>query len=256
MNKILMRTESIKRYFKGKNKTTFKAVDGISFTLHKGEVISFVGPNGAGKTTLIRSISGYLVPTSGKIEIMGLNLAKKPREARQKMGVVFGGDRGFYNSASAYDNLAFFARLLNVKEKDIKNNVLNALEIVNLLNVKDKYVGSFSKGMMQRLHIARGLVNKPEILMLDEPTAGLDVESVYTVRALIKNLKEAGHGIILTSHDMADIETLADTIHLIGGGKLVFSGNTDQIKEFAGVDANTSLEKAYLAIAPKLKRRL
>ena len=256
MNKILMRTESIKRYFKGKNKTTFKAVDGISFTLHKGEVISFVGPNGAGKTTLIRSISGYLVPTSGKIEIMGLNLAKKLREARQKMGVFFGGDRGFYNSASAYDNLAFFARLLNVKEKDIKNNVLNALEIVNLLDVKDKYVGSFSKGMMQRLHIARGLVNQPEILMLDEPTAGLDVESVYTVRELIKNLKETGHGIILTSHDMADIETLADTIYLIGGGKLVFSGNTDQIKELAGVDANTSLEKAYLAIAPKLKRRL
>lgn len=120
MNKILMRTESIKRYFKGKNKTTFKAVDGISFTLHKGEVISFVGPNGAGKTTLIRSISGYLVPTSGKIEIMGLNLAKKLREARQKMGLSLVGIEDFITQLLRMIIWHFLQGYLTLKKKTLK----------------------------------------------------------------------------------------------------------------------------------------
>lgn len=257
MKNIVLQANNIKRYFKDKKaKKFFHAVDGISFELHKGEVISFVGPNGAGKTTLLKSISGYLIPTSGNVEIMGIDLQKRPRQARQYLGVVFGGDQGFYNNASAWDNLAFFGRLLNVKERDLAANVKQALQTVDLLDVANKNVGSYSKGMLQRLHIARGLVNKPQILMLDEPTAGLDVESVITVRKLIKRLAKSGRAIILTSHNMSDIETLADKVYLIGSGVIHYSGSIAGVKKYAKVKPEATLTQAYLAVAPSLKRKL
>ncbi|MGO2723295.1 MAG: ABC transporter ATP-binding protein [Lactobacillus sp.] len=255
-NNTILQATNVKRYYQDrKQKQLFRAVDGISFKLHAGEIISFVGPNGAGKTTLIKAISNYLIPTSGKIEVVGVDLSKKPRLARQKMGVVFGGDRGFYNDASARDNLAFFARILGVKERDIKQNVQTALEIVNLADVADKVVGAYSKGMLQRLHIARGLVNHPQVLMLDEPTAGLDVESVIAIRNLVKRLASEGRGIILTSHDMTDIETMADRVYLIGNGVIHYEGSIAGVKQFAEVDASASLVDAYLAVAAELKRK-
>ena len=186
---------------------------------------------------------------------MGIDLLKQPRKARRKMGVVFGGDRGFYNNATARENLRFFGRLLDVKEKELNQNVEKALDVVELADVGNKKAGTLSKGMLQRLHIARGLVNNPKILMLDEPTAGLDVEAVYEIRALVKKLKQQGHGIILTSHDMADIENLADRIFLIGGGEIHFSGDINALKKFAKVDQDASLEKTYLQVADQLKRR-
>ena len=255
MVKTVLKADKITRYYKEKGKPTFHAIEDISFSVHEGEVVSFVGPNGAGKTTLLKSISNYLVPTSGKIEIMGTDLLRYPKKARRSLGVVFGGDRGFYNSATARDNLEFFARLLDVKERDIKKNVQGALEIVNLADVAEKNAGSFSKGMTQRLHIARGLVNKPKILMLDEPTVGLDIESVLAIRSLVKKLAASGCGIILTSHNMDDIETLADKIFLIGSGKIHYEGSLEGVKEFAKVDSNASLADAYLAVAEQLKRK-
>lgn len=212
MNNTVLRVRNLSRYYKTKNKKLFHAIEDINFDVHQGEVVSFIGPNGAGKTTLIKSISNYLVPTKGSIEIMGVDLVKNPRIARRQLGVVFGGDRGFYYSATARDNLEFFARLLGVKEKEISNNVQKALEIVDLDKVAEKNVATYSKGMLQRLHIARGLINNPKILMLDEPTAGLDIESVITIRSLVKSLANKGCGIILTSHNMNDIESLANRI--------------------------------------------
>ena len=254
MTNIIFKALNITRFNREKNEI-FHAVSGISFELHAGEVIPFVGPNGAGKTTLIKSISNYLIPNLGQIEVEGIDLTKKPRQARKQMGIVFGGDRGFYNNATARDNLEFFARILGVKERHIKSNVQHALETVNLANVADKKAGSYSKGMLQRLHIARGLVNHPKILMLDEPTAGLDIESVISIRKLVKKLANDGCGIILTSHDMTDIETLADRIFLIGGGKIYYEGSITGVKEFAHVDETASLTDAYLAVANKLKRK-
>ena len=256
MQNTVLKANNISRdYTDKKSKETFHAIKDISFSVHKGEVISFVGPNGAGKTTLLKSISNYLVPTSGTVEIMDINLLSHPKKARRKLGVVFGGDRGFYNNASARDNLEFFARLLDVKEKDVKQNVEEALKTVNLLDVADKNASTYSKGMLQRLHIARGLVNKPQILMLDEPTVGLDIESVLAIRNLVKKLADSGCGIILTSHNMNDIETLADKIFLIGGGKIHYKGSLEGVKQFANVDKNASLADAYLAISDELKRK-
>lgn len=256
MQNTVLKANKVTRYYTDeKNKAVFHAIEDISFSVHEGEVISFVGPNGAGKTTLLKSISNYLIPTSGEIEIMGINLLKNPKKARRELGVVFGGDRGFYNNATARDNLEFFARLLDVKEKDVKSNVEKALKIVNLSDVADKKTSTFSKGMLQRLHIARGLVNDPKILMLDEPTVGLDIESVLSIRKLVKELAKKGRGIILTSHNMDDIETLANKIFLIGSGKIHYEGSLEGVKQFANVDASASLTDAYLAISDDLKRK-
>lgn len=254
-NLVLKANNIIRYYIDPKTKTSFHAIEDISFNVYAGEVVSFVGPNGAGKTTLLKSISNYLVPNSGQVEIMGIDLLKNPKRARRNLGVVFGGDRGFYSNASARDNLEFFARLVDVKEKDIKQNVEEALATVNLLDVADKKAGTFSKGMLQRLHIARSLVNQPKILMLDEPTAGLDIESVLAIRKLVKHLAKTGCGIILTSHNMNDIETLADRIFLIGGGRIHYQGNLEGLKTFAQVDQNANLTQAYLAISEDLKRK-
>lgn len=255
MNTLLTVNNLSRDYLDPKTKNIFHAIKNISFTVKQGQIISFVGPNGAGKTTLLKCISNYLVPTSGSVNFLQTNLLKYPKKARQNLGIVFGGDRGFYNLASARDNLEFFARLLNVKEKYIKENVEDALNTVNLTKVADKNVGTYSKGMLQRLHIARGLVNKPKLLMLDEPTAGLDVESVLTIRKLIKNLANQGCGIILTSHNMEDIENLADQIYLIGAGIIHYAGNLNGVKKFAHVKSSSSLTDAYLAIANQLKRK-
>ena len=130
-----------------------------------------------------------------------------------------------------------------------------ALKTVNLVDVAEKKVSAYSKGMLQRLHIARGLVNHPKILMLDEPTAGLDIESVISIRQLVKRIASEKRGIILTSHNMSDIESLADRIFLIGGGTIHFEGSIQEVKKFAGVENNASLADAYLAVADQLKRR-
>lgn len=254
MTNIIFKADNITRDYKDKKKL-FHAIKNISFELHAGEVISFVGPNGAGKTTLIKSISNYLVPTSGQVEVEGVDLIKYPRKARKKMGIVFGGDRGFYYGATARENLEFFARVVGVKERNIKSNVQEALKTVNLVDVAEKKVSAYSKGMLQRLHIARGLVNHPKILMLDEPTAGLDIESVISIRQLVKRVASEKRGIILTSHNMSDIESLADRIFLIGGGMIHFEGSIQEVKKFAGVENNASLADAYLAVADQLKRR-
>lgn len=171
------------------------------------------------------------------------------------MGIVFGGDRGFYYGATARENLEFFARVVGVKERNIKSNVQEALKTVNLVDVAEKKVSAYSKGMLQRLHIACGLVNHPKILMLDEPTAGLDIESVISIRQLVKRIASEKRGIILTSHNMSDIESLADRIFLIGGGMIHFEGSIQEVKKFAGVENNASLADAYLAVADQLKRR-
>lgn len=250
MENTVLQAQHISRHY-----GTFKAVDDISFNLNAGEIISFLGPNGAGKTTLLKIISNYLAPSSGSVEICGISLSKHPRQARQKLGVVFGGEHGFYERASARDNLAFFARLMGVKEKEIKIKVEKALKIVNLWDVAEKECGKFSRGMKQRLHIARGLVHDPEILLLDEPTASLDVESVHAIRELIVAIAKTGKSIILTSHMLEDIDTTADKIYLIGGGKIHYAGSPLGIREFAKVSASQSLEEAYLALADTLKRR-
>lgn len=243
-----LHVENISKIYGKKDK--FAAVNNVSFDINPGEIVSLIGPNGAGKTTIVSMIGGYIEKTSGKILVNG-----KLKNYKNDIGVSFGGDLGFYGNVSAYDNLNFYADLANVPYKERKKEVHRVLEIVSLGDVKNKKVKYFSKGMNQRLHIAKSLLNSPSLLLLDEPTNGLDVEVAKEIRDTIKKLTiEENVSILLTSHIMGEIETLSDRIILIGGGNIKFEGSLMDIINYAGLPAGTSLEDAYLSIAPSLRR--
>lgn len=243
-----LHVENISKIYGKKDK--FAAVNNVSFDINPGEIVSLIGPNGAGKTTIVSMIGGYIEKTSGKILVNG-----KLKNYKNDIGVSFGGDLGFYGNVSAYDNLNFYADLANVPYKERKKEVHRVLEIVSLGDVKNKKVKYFSKGMNQRLHIAKSLLNSPSLLLLDEPTNGLDVEVAKEIRDTIKRLTiEENVSILLTSHIMGEIETLSDRIILIGGGNIKFEGSLMDIINYSGLPAGTSLEDAYLSIAPSLRR--
>lgn len=243
-----LQVENISKIYGEKDK--FVAVNNVSFDINPGEIVSLIGPNGAGKTTIVSMTGGYIEKTSGKILVNG-----KEKNYKNDIGVSFGGDLGFYGNVSAYDNLIFYADLANVPYKERKKEVHRVLEIVSLGDVKNKKVKYFSKGMNQRLHIAKSLLNSPSLLLLDEPTNGLDVEVAKEIRDTIKKLTiEENVSILLTSHIMGEIETLSDRIILIGGGNIKFEGSLMDIIHYAGLPNGTSLEDAYLSIAPSLRR--
>lgn len=234
----------------------FVAVDDLSFSIDNGSIVALLGPNGAGKTTTVQMIAGYLAPTSGQVLVCGEDCTQSRAKTRRKIGVVFGGELGFYGRASARDNLMFFAALADVR-KGRADEVARVLKAVELEQVADRRVQTFSRGMRQRLHIARALLGSPEILLLDEPTNGVDVELAHELRGLIRRLAEQGAAVLLTSHMMSEIESLADRILLFGAGRLVHDGSIESVcalSEVTHIDRPATLEESYLALAPMLKR--
>ncbi|RMC55011.1 ABC transporter ATP-binding protein [Lactobacillus sp. ESL0261] len=253
MNNILQVKHLIETY-KDKNQK-FQALDDVSFTIDQGEILALLGPNGAGKTTTVSIIGGYLLPTSGQVILNGQDITTARK--RPSIGVSFGGDLGFYRNATAKQNLQFFADLAKVPFRKQKIEIQRVLSIVGLDNVANKKVGKFSKGMTQRLHIARSLLNSPSLLLLDEPTSGLDVEIAQSVHKTIKKLADSGISILLTSHTMSEVEKLAKNVVILGAGKVFFTGTVSAVLGLAEKEINQKpkdLEEAYLAIAPKLRR--
>jgi ABC-2 type transport system ATP-binding protein len=242
----------------GSKAELFVAVEDLSFTLSAGSILALLGPNGAGKTTTVQMLGGYLAPTSGEILLDGQPLHSLPHRGRNHFGIVFGGEQGFYGRATAQDNLVFFANLAGLPRARIKSEVARVLEQVELTNNAQKRVGEFSRGMRQRLHIARALLGEPEILLLDEPTNGLDVEIAHEIRGLIQTLAQNGTAVLLTSHTMSEIESLADRVLLLGGGKIFHDGTVESVVALSQVhhiDRAATLEESYLALAPQLRRR-
>lgn len=255
MSNYILEVKKLRREF-SEGKKNFVAVDNISFGICRGNILALLGPNGAGKTTTVQMIAGYLTPTSGQVLIDGVDRESAGRKARKQMGVVFGGELGFYGRATAKDNIDFFANLAGIRSGR-KEEVQRVLDSVSLSSVADKKVGEFSRGMRQRLHIARALLGNPKILLLDEPTTGLDVEIAHELRKLIRRLADEGAAILLTSHTMSEIESLADRILLIGAGKIYHDGTVKSIRELSKVthiDRPATLEESYLALSPMLRR--
>ena len=253
MNNILQ-VKHLTETYKDKNQK-FQALDDVSFTIDQGEILALLGPNGAGKTTTVSIIGGYLLPTSGQVLLNGQDITTARK--RPNIGVSFGGDLGFYRNATAKQNLQFFADLAKVPFRKQKTEIQRVLSIVELDNVANKKVGKFSKGMTQRLHIARSLLNSPSLLLLDEPTSGLDVEIAQSVQKTIKKLADSGIIILLTSHTMSEVEKLAKNVVILGAGKVFFTGTVSAVLGLAEKEINQkpkNLEEAYLAIAPKLRR--
>lgn len=216
------------------------AVDGVSFEVPRGEVFSILGPNGAGKTTTVRMCSTLLTPTSGHIAVDGVDAVARPRHARRRLGLVLGGDRGFYARASARDNVLFFADVAAVSSKRRTARVDQVLEEVALTDRQHDPVHHFSRGMLGRLHIARALLAEPALLLLDEPTNGLDPDIAWDIRQLIADLATRGTSIVLTTHYLAEAEQLANSILLLRRGRSVVHGPVQAITEHAAAAHTTT----------------
>jgi ABC-2 type transport system ATP-binding protein len=203
------------------------AVDGLDLEVKKGEVFGFLGPNGAGKTTTIRMLAALIAPTDGTAVVAGMRLGENNREIRRRVGVLTE-TPGLYRRLSAWDNLMFFARLYCVSSPSAQ--VERYLKLFELWDRRDEPAGSYSKGMRQKLAIARALLHEPEILFLDEPTAGLDPEAAKTVRDLIETLRSKERTIFLCTHNLDEADRLCDRVALFKT-RLVTIGEPEALRE-------------------------
>ncbi len=201
------------------------AVDGVSFAVAPGEIVGLLGPNGAGKSTTIKMLIGLLPPRSGRIELLGMDMPGQRSEIQGRIGVVFE-EKNLYVSLSGVENLRFFARLHGVKDLDVDA----LLERVGLQGRGRDRVSGYSKGMRQRLTVARALVNRPDVLFLDEPTDGLDPVSARAIRAIIREESERGAAVLLTTHDMYEADQLSDRVAFINDGRILALGTPERLK--------------------------
>jgi ABC-2 type transport system ATP-binding protein len=207
-----------------------EAVRGIDFEVAAGELFGLLGPNGAGKTTTIKMLITLLIPTGGSARVLGLDVVRDALEVRRRIGYVFGGERGVYDRLSGYDNLRYFAELYGVPAREQKTRIEGLLELVGLSGREHERAEGYSRGMKQRLHVARGLLHDPEVIFLDEPTIGLDPVGARDVRATIASLTEAGKTVLLTTHYMFEADALCDRIAVISRGEIVADGTPDDLK--------------------------
>jgi ABC-2 type transport system ATP-binding protein len=217
-----------------------EAVRGISFSVPQGSIYGVLGPNGAGKTTTIKMLATLLLPTSGTATINGLDIVRDEQRVRKQLGVLFGGDKGLYNQLSGFENLRYFGRLYGMDDATIRQRSDDLLGRVRLLDRADERVESYSRGMKQRLHIAKTLIHDPAVVILDEPTIGLDPGAAIGVRELIADLAP-DHTVLLTTHDMHEADTLCREVAIVDQGLIVAQGTPAALKAASGVERGVSM---------------
>lgn len=206
MHGAAIETEALTRHFEGR-----VAVDGLTLSVPRGTVLGFLGPNGAGKTTTVRMLGGLIAPTSGRARVAGLEVGAGSAHIRAKVGVLTE-TPGLYERLTARENLALYGELHGLRRKDALARAEQYLGRVDLLDRAREKVGGFSKGMRQRLAIARALLHEPEVVFLDEPTSGLDPEAARAIRVLVHELRARGATIVLATHNLAEAEQLSDQV--------------------------------------------
>src|SRR3954462_9784615 len=219
-----------------------EAVRGVSFAVEQGELFGLLGANGAGKTTTIKMLITLLLPTSGEARVLGYDVVDDAREIRRRIGYVFGGDRGLYERLSALDNLRYFAELYGVSGARQRHRIDEVLELVGLKGREKERVEGYSRGMRQRLHIARGILHDPEVVFLDEPTIGVDPVGARELRATIAGLVSGGKTVLLTTHYMFEADTLCDRIAVIAKGRIVGHGTPTELKSGVADGRVTEIE--------------
>jgi ABC-2 type transport system ATP-binding protein len=211
------------------------AVDGVSITVNEGEIVGLLGPNGAGKTTTLSMLSGVIAPDSGWVSIAGHDLAKSPRKARERLGLV-PQSLALYPTLTAIENLLFFGRMEGLSSRDALHRATGLLEEVGLSDRSEDMVGDFSGGMKRRLNIACGLLHYPAAIMLDEPTAGVDPQSRGRIFAVVESAARSGGAILYSTHYMEEAERLCNRIVLIDHGRIVAQGTDTELIALAGTE--------------------
>jgi ABC-2 type transport system ATP-binding protein len=206
-----------------------RAVDDLTFEVGRGEVFGLLGPNGAGKTTTVRLLNGLYQPSGGAMRILGLDPAANGEEVRARTGVLTE-TPALYERLTAYQNLEFFGQLADMKPADLKQRITELLEFFELENRANDKAGTYSKGMKQRLALARALLTRPEVLFLDEPTTGLDPESSLQVRELIDTIRHKdGHTVFMCTHLLSEAERLCDRVAILNSGRLLALGSLEEL---------------------------
>ncbi|MEC0207542.1 ABC transporter ATP-binding protein [Paenibacillus ehimensis] len=222
MSEFILETKRLSKQFK-----SFAAVKGVDLQVRPGEVYGFLGPNGAGKTTTIRMLLGLIRPTHGEVRVFGQDLARHRLDILRRVGSLVESP-SYYGNLSAYDNLEITRKLLGAKKSDIDK----VLETVRLSDWRSKKVKTFSLGMKQRLGIAQALLGNPMLLVLDEPTNGLDPAGILEIRELIARLpEERGLSVLVSSHILNEIELIASRVGIIYKGELLFQGSLQELRE-------------------------
>ena len=243
-----IRTHDVRRVFESRKGFLFRevtrteALKGVELTVERGAIFGLLGPNGAGKTTLTKILSTLLLPTSGSAYVLGHDVTKETDWLRPRMGLVLGGERGLYNRISGRDNLRYFADLYGVPLAERDARIREVLERVDLTEAADRRTEEYSRGMKQKLHIARGILHRPEILFLDEPTIGLDPKSARETRKLIRSLVTDGVTIFLTTHYMFEAEELCPKLAILSKGRIVARDTVDGLRTLVGGDRTIEAE--------------
>ncbi len=220
-----------------------RAVDGVSFSCERGEIFGLLGPNGAGKTTTLRMLATILTPTSGSAAVAGFDVRAQPDEVRKNIGFL-ATETGLYDRFTARETLRFFGRINRLSDQEIERRSNELFEMLELTGLADRRVGTFSTGERQKLSLARALIHDPPVLILDEPTFGLDVMAARAVVDAIRMFKEQGRTIILSTHIMRIAEKLCGRIGILYRGRLHALGTLDELKaRFSAPD----LEEAFFS---------
>lgn len=221
-----------------------EVVRGVSLAITAGESFGLLGPNGAGKSTTIAMISGLLAPTAGDIHIGGINIRQQPAAAKRLMGIV-PQDIALYPTLSARENLAFFGALYRLSGKDLSRRIDEALEAVGLTDRQKDRIETFSGGMKRRINIAASLLHQPRLLIMDEPTVGIDPQSRNNILETVRRLNtEQGLTIVYTSHYMEEVESLCQRVAIMDHGQIIAAGTLDDVRNLAGRDTRIRLKLA------------
>ena len=221
-----------------------KAVNGVSFEARDGEITGLLGPNGAGKTTTLRMLSSRRPPDSGEIRIDGLDPTKDAMEIKRTLGVV-PDSRGLYTRLSARENIVYYGELHGMTKQAVAERVDELVVTLDMGDFIDRRTEGFSQGQRVKVAIARAMVHRPQTVLMDEPSNGLDVMSTRALREYIRSLRKAGHSVVLSTHIMQEVAALCDRIVIIADGKVAANGTSEELLERAGCD---SLEDAFVKL--------
>jgi ABC-2 type transport system ATP-binding protein len=232
MAEPVLRVKNLRKVYHSRRRGDVVAVDDVSFSVHKNEVVGLLGPNGAGKTTIIKSICTILLPTSGEIWVDGVDALRNPRAALEKVTAVLEGNRNVYWRLTVRDNLEFFAGLQGQSLRSVRAYIDELIELFNLKEKVNEQARALSRGMQQKLAVACALIKRTPILLLDEPTLGLDVETSYELRWILKRMAEQGERtILLSSHDMNVVQDICERVIIINHGRIVADDRIENLQK-------------------------